>query len=470
MLEAGVAPTAARRSADRGTRLATFGKMSHSQGAAVSSIGEAAVGLVRMSTPRAWLLWVLTSAALGFVMSQSSLLATLHMGLVLVAVLAVGVLARGPAAILAITAYAGVSDVLWRATDARGPYEAGKYAIIVGALCLVVRFVPGSRYRTLAVLLVVLLTPGAVITFMRLGAGGREYVAANLAGLVALGVVLAAWGSLRLTLAEVRGLYLVVLGPIVALTASATLGTLRASSLEWTDEVSFTTSAGFGPNQVSSLMALGALLCALAVLQPGVAWRFRAVALATAVWLVGQMVLTFSRGGVFGMVLALAAVGLVALITSGQRMRTIVAAGVLIVLGIQIMSWAGAFTGGASEERFTSTDSTSRWDIALADLELFGRNPLFGAGAGMGRFDRNFTPTAAHTEYTRLLAEHGLFGIGVLAVFAMVCVRLVRAGRGWYRLASVGLLVLALGQMTHSATRIGSIAVAFGLAALREEG
>jgi len=391
------------------------------------------------------------------------------MGVALVAVVAVGVLARGPAAIVAVTAYAGVSDVLWRATDARGPYEASKYAIIFGALCLAVRFVKVPRYRALSLLLVALLVPGAVITLMRIGTAGREYVAANLAGLVALAAIVAAWGSLRLAVAEVRGLYLVVLGPIVALTASATLGTLRASNLEWTDEVSFATSAGFGPNQVSSLMALGALLCSLVVLQRGVTWRLRAIAIVTAVWVVGQMVLTFSRGGVFGLVLALAAVGLVALSTSGQRLRTVVTAGVLLLIGIQIMSWAGAFTGGASEERFTSTDSTNRWEIALADIDLFLTKPIFGAGAGMAMFDRDFKRTAAHTEYTRLLAEHGLFGLGVLAVLVVICVRLVRAGNGWYRMASAGLLVLAVGQMMHSATRIGSIAIAFGLAALREE-
>ncbi|MCB1031903.1 MAG: hypothetical protein KDA95_11230 [Acidimicrobiales bacterium] len=402
-------------------------------------------------------------------MTESWVASTLHMGVVLVSVLAVGIFARGPAAIVTVTAYAGVSDVLWRATNAKGPYEASKYAVIVGAIFLAVRFAKESRYRTLGLVLAALLAPGAAITIMRMGAAGREHAAANLAGLLALAAIVAAWGSLRLTLAEVRGLYLVVLGPIVALTASATLGTLRASDLEWTNEGNLDASAGFGPNQVSSLMALGALLSVLVAFQRGVSWRLRVIAITAAVWLVSQMVLTFSRGGVFGLVLALAAAGLVALLTSGQRLRTVVAAGVLLAIGIQIMSWAGAFTDGASDQRFTSTDTTNRWDIAVADVELFFAKPIFGSGAGMATFDRGSQQVAAHTEYTRLLAEHGLFGIGVLAVLAAICVRIVRSGKGWYRMASVGLLVLALGQMTHSATRIGSIAIAFGLAALREE-
>lgn len=260
-----------------------------------------------------------------------------------------------------------------------------------------------------------------------------------------------------------------VIGPIAALTASATLGTIRASGLTWTDEVNFKTSAGFGPNQVSSILALGALLCVLIVIQPGLAWRHRVLSMVVAVWMVGQAVLTFSRGGVFGLVLALVAVGITSLITSGQRLRVIVLAVVLAGMGIQIMSWAGAFTEGKAEERFASTDSTNRWDIAKADVDLFWSHPLLGVGAGMGKFKRDFATTAAHTEYSRLLGEHGVFGMGVLVILAVLCTRLVRQSQGWNRMAVVGLLILVLGQMTHSATRIGSIAVTFGLAALQRD-
>lgn len=414
---------------------------------------------------------MLVSALLGLALTESSLLSSLHMGLVLVAVVATGTLARTPAPILAVTLYAGVCDVLWRATGARGPYEASKYAIIFGGLCLIVRIVRHPRFRLNAIGIVVLLIPGAVLTASRIGViESRELVAANLAGLVALAVLVAACGNLRLTPEEFRGAYLIVLGSTVSLTASATLATIRATDLSWTDEVNFTTSGGFGPNQVSSLLGLGALLCALVVIQPQSPWRLRAIALLTATWLVGQMVLTFSRGGVFGLVLGLVAIGLTALLTSGQRVRTIVAAALLMVIGLQIMSWAGAFTGGASDERFASTNSTNRWAIAAADVDLFWSHPAFGVGPGMARFDRDFRATAAHTEYSRLLGEHGVLGAGVLILLASLTIQIIRSASGWHRLAAVGLLVMALSQMTHSATRIGSIAVAFGLAALREDG
>lgn len=186
--------------------------------------------------------------------------------------------------------------------------------------------------------------------------------------------------------------------------------------------------------------------------------------------MVVQAVLTFSRGGVFSLVIALACVGLAALAISGQRTRTIVAAGVLMVVGIQILSWAGAFTDDASSERFSSANTTNRAELSGGDMKLFGSHPIGGVGVGLAAFERDFpVRTIPHTEYTRLPAEHGVLGLGVLAVLAVLTLRIVRSGRGWYRMAAVGLVVMSLAQMTHSATRIGCIALGFALAALRED-
>ena len=70
-------------------------------------------------------------------------------------------------------------------------------------------------------------------------------------------------------------------------------------------------------------------------------------------------------------------------------------------------SWIGAFTGNASNERFSSTDTTNRGEIANGDLRLFGAHPLGGVGVGVAAIERDFSLRAfPHTEYTRLLAEH----------------------------------------------------------------
>ena len=178
--------------------------------------------------------------------------------------------------------------------------------------------------------------------------------------------------------------------------------------------------------------------------------------------------LTFSRGGLFALVLAGIGIAMAALTASGQRSRVLVAAAVLFAVALRLLSWAGAFTDGASGERLSSTDSTNRTKFALGDLRLFRAHPLEGVGVGESQFQRDL-PGAPHTEFTRLLAEHGFLGVVEIGLLVALVVRLVRTAAGWYRLAAVGLLVMALAQMTHSATRIGSIAVCFGLAALLED-
>lgn len=412
---------------------------------------------------------VALSAAVGWATSLSPLIATAHMGLVVVTLLSTAVFSLRPEPVLMVSIYAGLSDVLWRASDARGPWEGAKWSMILGFTVMIVRFVKRPQHRLLGSALIALLIPGVIVSLLNRGvAFTRAYTSASLAGLVALALAVMVCSSLRLSQREIRGLYVVALSPIISMAAQATLSTIRAGSLSFTDEVNFDTSAGFGPNQVSSALCVGGLLCILILLQRHQRWIARIPVLATAVWIVGQATLTFSRGGLFGLVLAAAMIGLVALATSGQRLSVIITAAVLVVVAMQILSWAGAFTGGKSEERFASTDSTNRVEIAQSEVRIFLRHPILGTGVGTAKDERDIhLTTAPHTEYTRLLAEHGMFGVAAIAVLAALSVKIFRAGRGWYRMAAAGLVVMALAQMVHSATRIGSIAVCFGLAALR---
>lgn len=424
--------------------------------------------LARVASIRSWVVVVAISALLGVLMSASVAFAALHLATTCALLLWAAFYSKTPDLLIAVTIYAGLCDVLWRASSAPGPYEGAKYAVIFGFAALVIRFVRRPRNRWLCLSLVLVLLPGAVMTTMELGpVMAREVVSANVSGLVAIAVAVLACSNLRLSLPEKRGLFTIAVGPIVSLTALATAATIEASKLTFTDEVNFATSGGFGPNQVSSLLGVGGMLCILLMLQPRVGWRYRLVVLATGVWIMGQAVLTFSRGGVFGLVLASACVGLVALTISGQRTAVIVAAGLLIVVALQVLSWAGTFTGGASEDRLASMESTNRGLIASSELQLFYEHPILGVGPGMAKYDRHIgLKTASHTEYTRLLAEHGVLGVAALVILLLICIRTVTAAQGWDRMAAVGLLAMALTQMAHNATRIGSIAVCFGLAAL----
>lgn len=424
----------------------------------------------RISGPVGWL-WIFAfSFATGAVLSVSPAIAMLHQVVTFGLLVCVGFAARSPAPILVITAYAGTSDVLWRSAEAPGPHEASKYALVFGFACILVRLMRRPRNVGIVVAFIVVLAPAAVLGAARLGVFEvRQYIVAYLSGLVALGLGVLVCSNIRATPDEVRGLYMAALSPAIAVGAIATLSTLGADNLKFNDASNFEAAGGFGPNQVSALLCFGALLCILIVLQARVTVRERLFALATAAWLVGQAILTFSRGGVFALAIAAAAVGLTALTVSRQRTRTIVVAAVVCVLGTLVLSWVGAFTDGASDDRLSNT-RTSRSELNEADLELFYENPMTGVGVGMAKFERDFSQLSApHTEYTRLLAEHGIVGALAIVLLGVMAYRIVRSSQGWYRIASVGLIMMSLAQMAHSATRIGCIPLGFALAALRED-
>lgn len=136
------------------------------------------------------------------------MLATAHQVLVLGAVLVVALFSSRVDVVLAVTVYASLCDVLWRTTNARGPYEAAKYAAIIGLGAIAIRFARRRSELPLVVLFLLALVPGAIVGTFYFGvAGVREYLTADLATLVVIAVGVLACSALRLSQAEMRGLY-----------------------------------------------------------------------------------------------------------------------------------------------------------------------------------------------------------------------------------------------------------------------
>jgi O-antigen ligase len=105
-----------------------------------------------------------------------------------------------------------------------------------------------------------------------------------------------------------------------------------------------------------------------------------------------------------------------------------------------------AFTGGQLVERFKNPDLTGRDTIAEAELQLWLQKPILGNGVGMSMYSRGAAShadaPAAHTEYTRLLAEHGLLGAAALAVLLAMTAQAFLAATGPWAKATVAALAV----------------------------
>ncbi len=72
---------------------------------------------------------------------------------------------------------------------------------------------------------------------------------------------------------------------------------------------------------------------------------------------------------------------------------------------------------------------------------------------------------AAHTEFTRLIAEHGLFGVmALLILFLMFIKNFKNTEVMWARGLILALMVWSLAEMTHSAMRLAAISFIYALA------
>lgn len=419
-------------------------------------------------------LWILGSAVLGVLMDQMGVIATLHAWTVMLLAAAFAFGSRRMPALLIILVYGGLCDVLWRATNARAPWEASKYLVIGVSVLATIRLVHRRHHLAVPAIMVACLVPAALSTFVDLPlAMAKDVVAFTLLGPIALAACSALCRQLVVERSELRGLLWWALSPCISVAAIAAWKTAQAGEISFGNESMFITAGGFGPNQVSAVLGLGALLV-LGIALIGGSGRALLYASITAAGLVAQALITLSRGGIYALVLAAIAMVAATLFQSGNRSR---GAAVLIlgaVLTFLVFNWAQGFSNGAVENRFTQNDS-GRGSIASTELALFREHPVLGVGAGQAKADRVSVNAvevdkASHNEYSRLLAEHGLLGLVVIGLMVlMVGQALVRGSDPRGRAIALGFYIWSFATMSHSATRLVAVGLIFGLASLRLE-
>jgi O-antigen ligase len=369
------------------------------------------------------------------------------------------------------TAYAAVyicgSEVLWRMTGTTLYWEFAKYAVSLILLVAAWRIGRG-RYGALPLVYFALLLPGALITIEKNPFGvALNDLSFNLSGPLAIAASVLFFFRVRFSLAQFRRLLLVGAAPIAGASAVVWQGLARSANLTFGGS-NVTLSGGFAPNQVSSILGLGVLLIALALLSGRTGIPAGAVLIAILLLFATQSAMTFSRGGLYlaGASLAVAALSLARERDVRQRL-VLGAAVVAAAAGFVIVPRLLSFTGGAIASRFAETSTTGRAEIVEADFDTWLNAPVFGVGPGGAKQNRGryFRPEASHTEFTRLLAEHGLFGLaaaGCLAALAGGALRVPSSRMSWALRAA--LLTWGLLFMSIDGVRLVAPCLAFGIA------
>jgi O-antigen ligase len=416
------------------------------------------------------LAWIFVlHAALGLAMRQLPPLATLHTFATILAVLAVSLYTKNPAVVLLCACYVSGSEVLWRMSKAYTFHETAKY--LVSLLCFIGLVRLGRvRLPGHAVLYLALLLPAAVFPFVYFPLDTfRKQAMFHLSGPIALAMAILYCSNLRVTAADMWRAAVAFAAPMAGV-AAVTVRSSYMQEVRFGTESNFQSSGGFGPNQVSSSLAMAALLVLMTALLARTGWRWRVLLAALAALFTVQSAMTFSRGGVLSLAAALLVSG--PLVMSGHRYKRQILlglAGVALVLAVAFPI-VNAYTGGKLAERFAEKEMSGRERLAAADWEIFQEFPVFGVGVGVSKF---FHPSGvtAHTEYTRALSEHGLLGVAAyLALFWLLGRRaLAIAGSREmrpYRGLLMALLVWPLAYMVVNAMRTSAPGLAIGMAFL----
>jgi O-antigen ligase len=216
------------------------------------------------------------------------------------------------------------------------------------------------------------------------------------------------------------------------------------------------------------MLSLAALACFL-LLMLETPRKFKALFFGLLALFLVQSVLTFSRGGLY--IASISCVVASFFLFGDKRLRPklILLFGVVLALAVVVVvPMLDKFTQGALAARYKNTQLTNRDHLAAADLEIWLENPVLGVGTGQAAFHRgqilDVQMVASHTEFARLLAEHGVFGIAAgLLLFFMAWTNLRRARSVPVKATVAAALAWSFLFMAGSGMRLVAPSFMFGL-------
>ncbi len=179
---------------------------------------------------------------------------------------------------------------------------------------------------------------------------------------------------------------------------------------------------------------------------------------------IGALFLAASRGGIISFVAEIGLLAILIILRRRER-KELVAAGLVVVLAIALVSWLGV---GRALERFASYKSLEvsegrRSEMLHGTWRVFLDHPI--AGTGLGTLQEVFplyetiydglVVNHSHNDYAEALADTGalggLFGLGFLVLLAWTGWKALVAEREVMNLAyHAGALVACFGLLVHA--------------------
>lgn len=287
-------------------------------------------------------------------------------------------------------AYIVGSEVLLRVNFATITHEFAKYSIVLFAL-LGFYFKPNyRRSNVFYVLFLLMLVPGIMTTIYKVETEMiRKILSFNLMGPIALAVCSIYTLKQKITIEQIRDLLLVAVLPVVSLASYLILRSPIEILKPRCTESSFEMAGGYGPNQVATILGLGAFVFAYRLFFTQSRYLASLYVLLSS-FLFYRGFITFSRGGVLTSVF-ITILFIYFHYKVGNKSNIKYVIPVLLFAYLGFMGLAIQQTDGLLINRYTNRNvagkykmnfKTGRIGLLLNELQSFMNNPITGTGTG----------------------------------------------------------------------------------------
>ena len=384
--------------------------------------------------------------------------------------------------VLDVSAYIVSAEVLLRMRDGMILNEFGKYSVLVFMFM-------GMYYSSFLIkgfwywFFIFLLIPGVVLSVftMDYNTDIRKAIAFNLSGPVCLGVASVYCFQRKITLQKLIDLIRFFSLPLISIAVYLFLYTPSVREVVTGTQSNFETSGGFGPNQVSTILGFGIFVFFTQFLLNSKSSLIKVLNLVLTLIFAFRGIVTFSRGGVLtGVVMIILLLVVVFFQLNSRNKSKVFLITIISFLGaIGVWGYSSIQTNGLINKRYANQDAkgrekeskfTGREVLFESEIDMFLDNPFMGVGVGRNKEIRKKETgivSASHNELTRMLAEHGTFGI--LGLLILFLTPLILYASHPHHLLAFSFYAFWLLTINHAAMRLAAPAFIYSLSLLRVE-
>ncbi|WP_298368926.1 O-antigen ligase family protein [uncultured Lutibacter sp.] len=374
------------------------------------------------------------------------------------------------------SAYMVGAEVLYRMSGGTFLYELPKYSILLFlGLGL---YIEKKRHHVSVSYFIIILLLLIGIAFMDIpfNESIRKAIAFNLSGPILLCVSAVYFYKREMSISKILDVLFYMLLPIISMAVLLYFKTPDFEKIRFSSNANFATSGGYGPNQVATILGLGGFIVAVHLFFKKRITSLYLLDLFLLLYIVYRTLITFSRGGMITVIVALIAFTFFYILARKDTITQLVKYVSLIFLfGIALVVYTADLTGGMIINRYTNKNaagiekkdfSTGRIDLFKSELENFYEHPFFGIGVGGSKYDRleeTGVLAASHNEVSRLFSEHGMIGLIVLILLLLIPGHHILNQPYLARAFLSAFLIFWFLTINHSAMRIAFPAFIYGL-------